>query len=108
MVEVKEALEKAVKEIREAKLVGCVRNSMLTGFITCPIIELCPHVPTENIGDALSNDISYSRLSYYDDSDPDLDKKILESIDDTLKLLEEAKQITAKCPLGKLIKGEYP
>jgi len=107
MVELKEVIKKAYKEIREAKLVGCVREAMIVGFVVCPIIELCPHAPKKDIGDALRNDI-YGRLSYYDDSDPDLDKKILESIDDIMRILEEAKQITASCPLGKLIKGEYP
>ena len=104
MVELKEVIKKAYKEIREAKLVGCVREAMIVGFVVCPIIELCPHAPKKDIGDALRNDI-YGRLSYYDDSDPDLDKKILESIDDIMKILEEAKQITAKCPLNKLLEG---
>ena len=106
--ETRDKLTKTIKEIREAKLVGCVREVMVMGFVVCPLIELCPHAPKKkDIGDALRNGTS-GRLGYYDDNDPDMDKKILESIDDIMKILEEAKQITAKCPLGKLIKGEYP
>jgi len=105
MVEIADELEKAYKTIREAKLVGCVREAMIVGFVVCPLIELCPHAPKKDIGDALRNDISYGRLSYYDDSDPDLDQKILEDINDVMKILEEAKQISAKCPLNKLLEG---
>jgi len=105
---VREEIKKTIKAIREARLVGCVREQLIIGHVVCPLIEICPYAPKDDVGKKLHNNLSYSRLSILADTDAYDEEKsfeelVAEEIEEIMKLLEKAKEITEKCPLRKTL-----
>jgi len=89
-------LRRLLKEVREAKLVGCVRGYMLLGAINCPLFEYCLEAPKKDIQDRLAD---INRPSLLADIEPE---KALEIVNEGFELLEEAKRISRRCPLRNL------
>lgn len=101
--EIKKRLKEFMDAFRAAKLVGCVRGSMVLGEPQCPLIALCEHAPTKDLQDMIKEATSWNAI-YGQDSR----ENSLKFIDDAWKLLGEAKEITAICPLRVITKMPHP
>jgi len=103
-----EEIKKTIKAIREARLVGCVREQLIIGRVICPLIEICPYAPKDDVGKKLHNNPSYSKLSIlahhrHQYPEKPFEELVAEEIEEIMKLLEKAKEITEKCPLRKTL-----
>ena len=96
--EIESKLKAFITAFREAKLVGCVRGSMILGDPLCPLIALCPEAPKKDIPESIENLTGYDAIR--DQNDFEFSLKFIE---DAWKLLGEATEITEKCPLRAAI-----
>jgi len=76
---------------------------MVVGEAQCPLIALCEYAPTKDIQETIQNITGYDAIFGQDSRETSL-----KFIDDAWKLLGEAKDITATCPLRVITKMPHP
>ena len=101
--EINRKLKEFLTSLRTARLVGCVRGSMVIGYAQCPLIALCEYAPTKDIQETIRDITGYDAIFGQDSREISL-----KFIDDAWKLLGEAKEITAICPLRIITKMPHP